>query len=507
MKVVFVANAVENLAIEFLSSFLKANGHEVELVFDPMVFSNEAVGFKKLADFFDTKKEIALQVLKKEPDLVGFSVFTINYQRILAVAREIKDRRKEIPIIFGGIHPTCVPEVVVKEKCVDIVCIGEGEYALLELLKSLESGKPRTDIKNLWFKKDKRIIKNPCRSLIDDLDKLPFPDKDLFYQIYPKFITDDYSALSSRGCPFSCTYCANNVLNKVYRGLGRPVRRRSPKNVIEELVIAKEKYSPKQVTFVDDVFVQDEGWLEEFVKDYKKKVGIPYAAITHPRFVTPQTARLLSDSGCFLLMFGIQSASEETRKTILHRYESNREIEEAAANCHKNGLFFSIDHIFNIPGEGLKEYEKALGFYNQLRPSIINAFWLQYFPKTEIIQTAIKEKAIKKSMVRMIEQGLTSTSVVVGIGNKDTFNPNLRYTNFQFLFVLLPVLPKWFMDWVIKKRLYDLPFRPPMVLNVGFKFVTNIFKGRGIIYISIIKETLFFMRKNLFLKWRFNLRR
>lgn len=503
MKIVFVANAVENLAIEFLSGFLKANGHEVELVFDPMVFSNEAVRFKKLSDFFDVKKEITLQVLEKKPDLVGFSVFTLNYQRILAMAREIKNYNDRIPVILGGVHPTCVPEEVIKEKCVDIVCVGEGEYAFLELLESLEKRRPRTDIKNLWFKKDGRLIKNPCRPLITDLDSLPFPDKDLFFRVYPKFIVDDYSALSSRGCPFSCTYCANSVLNKIYHGLGPPVRRRSPKNMIDELVVAKEKYSPKQITFVDDIFVQDESWLKEFTKGYKKNVGIPYAAITHPRFITPKTAKLLSGSGCFLLMFGIQSASEETRRTILHRYETNEEIEKAAVNCYKNNLAFSIDHIFNIPGEGLKEYEKALSLYNQLRPSIINSFWLQYFPRTEIIQTAIKKKVIKKSMVKRIEQGLTSTSVVVGIGNKDTFNPDLIYTNFQFLFVLLPILPKWIMNWIIRNKFYNIPFKPPMVLNVGFKFVTNIFKGRGIIYISIIKDTVFFMKKNLLLKWRF----
>ena len=110
-------------------------------------------------------------------------------------------------------------------------------------------------------------------------------------------------------------------------------------------------------------------------------------------------------------------------------------------------------------------------------------------------------------MVKKIEQGLTSTSVVVGIGNKDTFNPNLIYTNFQFMFVLLPILPKWFMDWIIRNKFYNLPLKPPMILNVAFKFITNIFKGRGIIYISIIKETFYFMIKNLFLKRRFKLAR
>lgn len=502
MKVVFIVIGVESLAVELLSGFLKKHKHDVEVVFDPKLFSSEAVQVKKLASFFDTSKEIVQQIVEKRPDLIGFSVFTLNYQRSLEIARKIKGLNAKLPIIFGGIHPTSVPEVVIKEECVDIVCIGEGEEALVELLESYRDNKQRLDIKNLWFKRNGGIVKNPCRQLIEDLDSLPFPDKDIFYNIYPGFMNDYYTS-SSRGCPFACSYCANNVLRNVYLGLGKLIRRRSPENIIKELVWAKERYNPKKITFVDDVFVQDVEWLERFVGDYKKKINLPYVMLTHPHFVIDKAVNLLASSGCYLLAFGIQSASEKTRVEILKRHETNKEIEEAARNCHKFGLNFSIDHIFNIPGEGIKEYEEALRFYNQIRPSIINTYWLQYFPKTEIVKTAVEKGTLKEAMVREIEEGLTSTSLVVGFGNRDTFNPDLAYTNFQFFFMLLPILPKWLMNKIIKWKLYNLPFNPPMVINIAIKFYIYLIRNRIDVYTGIIKNMLYFIKVNFLLKQKY----
>ncbi len=502
MKIVFVALAVENLAIEYISSYLKSFGHEVEIVFDPRLFATEAFSFKRLEKAFDITEEMVEEIAEKNPDVVGFSVFSFNYQRSLSLARKIKARRPGQIIVFGGVHPTCVPEVVIKEPGVDIVCVGEGEEALRELLGSL-NGRPQTKIRNLWFKKGKRIIRNPCRPLIADLDRLPLPDKDLFFQVYPGFIKDDYYTASSRGCPFACTYCANNALRRIYQGLGKPVRRRSPENLVDELVWAKKNYGIRQITFVDDVFVEDVSWLRVFAKLYKKKVGLPYVMITHPLFMKREIVRLLVGSGCYFLLFGIQSASEETRKKILKRFESNADIEKAAETCHEFKLKFSVDHIFNIPGEEVKEQEEALKFYNRLRPSIINSYWLQYFPGTEIIKTAEKFGILNQKTVEKINQGRTSTSLVVGLGNKDTINPRFFYTNFQFFFMLLPVLPKFFTDFVVSRKLY-LKFKsPPIILNIFLKSLINLSQRRGSVYWGIIKSTVFFMKRNLRLKWQF----
>ena len=501
MKIVFVAVATENIAIEFLSSFLKERGHVVEMVFDPRLFATEAFNFKRLAGVFDISKEIVKQINEEKPDLIGFSVFTFNYQYSLELARAIKKSGQKAPIVFGGVHPTSVPELVIKEKSVDMVCVGEGEYALDELLQALGKGQEVNNIKNIWFRRGRRVIKNSCRKLIENLDSLPFPDKNLFYDVYPVFVKDDYSALSSRGCPFSCTYCGNNVLHKVYQGLGKSIRKRSPKNMVDELAWAKEKFSIKKITFLDDVFAQDYKWLEEFAGDYKKRVGLPYEMITHPLFMTEPMVKLLVNSGCYFLLFGIQSASEETRREVLKRFETNEDIIRASRLCHKYGLKFSVDHIFSIPGEGIKEQEEALRLYNQIRPSVINSYWLQYFPRTAIIKTAVKAGIIKKEMVAQIEEGLTSTSLVIGLGNKDTFTSERIYANFQFFFMLLPILPKSFTNWVIKHKVYLLPIKPPMLLNISLKFLINLLNKRGGVYGGLIKSTLHFMKTNLLLKW------
>lgn len=499
MKIVFVAVGVESLAIEFLSSFLKKQGHEVEIVFDPTVFATEAIRSVKLAKKLDIKKELIKQIIEKKPDFVGFSVFTLNYQRILKIAYLLKRKRSNIPIIFGGIHPTSVPEIVIKEKCVDMICIGEGEEALNELLNNPNS----TNIKNIWFKQKNKIIRNLCRPLIDDLDTLPFPDKDLFYKIYPGFF-EDYYTISSRGCPFACTYCGNNVIQNVYKGLGKKIRRRSPKNIVDELVLAKKKYHPKKVTFVDDVFVQDLDWLKEFAKLYKKKVNLPYAMLTHPSFLSLEIAKLLKKSGCYFLLFGIQSASEKIRREILNRFESNAQISKAAQNCHQAGLKFSIDHIFNIPTESLPEYKEAVNFYYQLNPTIINAYWLQYFPKTEIVNIAVKHKLLKKSDVPKIERGLTNTSLIVGIGGKDSFDPALTYSNIQFYFMLMPFLPSKLNRLIINNEWYLVKFKPPLILNMFLKFLIALVNKRVGVYFGIVKSIFFFTKYSLLMKLKYS---
>jgi anaerobic magnesium-protoporphyrin IX monomethyl ester cyclase len=492
MKIVFFAIGVESLGVEILSSFLKTHGHQAELIFDPNLYSSESIKSKKLADFFDTHKELAINAISKNPDFIGFSTNTINYQRSLKIAREIKKINPKIPILFGGVHPTSVPELVIKEKCVDVVCVGEGEHALVELFNLYKKNQDFYHIQNLWFKKTKQIIKNPCRLLIKNLDILPLPDKKLFFDIYPDLVRNNYYIITSRGCPFACTYCANNIFHKKFLNLGPFVRRQSPKKVIDELIWAKKNFGIKQISFIDDVFVQDLNWLKTFVRLYKKHINLPYVMETHPKFITYKITKLLADSGCILLAFGVQSASEKTRHKILKRYETNQEIINVAKICHRAKIRFSVDHIFNIPTETEIEQIEALKLYNLIRPSVINSYWLQYFPKTDITEIALKHHVFNKKDVQKINQGLTNTSLVVGFGSKDSFNPVLHWTNFQFLFMLLPMTPPKIFNLYIKYKLYQLPFRPPLLITIGIKFFINLFEKRGYVYIQILRNLFHF---------------
>jgi len=479
--ITFVAIAVESYSIEILSSFLKKKGHQTSVVFDPSLFATEVVNSGKIAHFLDHRQQLVKKILSQKPDFVGFSVFTLNYQRALSIARLIKKQSPSTVIIFGGIHPTSVPQLVIREKAVDIVCVGEGEYALNELLNHPKS----TNIKNLWFKKGKKIIKNPLRPLIKELNILPLPDKQAFYDIYPGFLTDYYTN-SSRGCPFGCTFCANNVLNQVQKGLGPILRRRSPQNLIDELIWAKKNFPIKRITFTDDIFVQDYNWLKIFTRLYSRHIKLPYVALTHPSFIDKKKAKLLKNSGCYFLLFGVQSASEKIRKTVLKRFETNQQIKNAALACHQAKLPFSIDHILNIPGETVTDYIFALKFYKSLKPSLVNCFYLQYFPQTEIIKLA----KLSPQTIQKINQGKTSTSLLYGS----------HHRHFQFLFLLVPILPPFIINFIINKKLYLKKFYPPLFLNAFIKVLLSIRVGRLNVYWGIVKQNLYFLFYNPKLK-------
>jgi len=137
--------------------------------------------------------------------LVAFSVMTMQVGQALKISQLIKEINPDCRIIWGGPHPTFFPEQTVKNDLIDLVCVGEGEDPLLELVASMKSGAIDHSIRNIWFKNNGTILRNPARPLMQDLDSLPFPDKDLFRQ-YGCFSERLY-VMTGRGCPYQCTYC------------------------------------------------------------------------------------------------------------------------------------------------------------------------------------------------------------------------------------------------------------------------------------------------------------
>src|SRR3990167_8302970 len=380
MKIVFIVFEAENYAIQLFSSILKHRGHQVYIIFDPRLFNTDEVRKASFARLFDIRKENVRKIKQISPDLVGFSVYTQDYRYALSFARMIKKELPRTPIIFGGIHCILCPEQVIKEDCVDMVCAGEGEEAIVELCEEQHS-----EIKNIWYKIDGFIKRNGLRPLIAELDSLPFIDRDILYQQKPVF-KKDVSILTGRGCPYSCTFCASAALNREYKdkNLGYAVRKRSPTNIINELTVVKNEYHPRSIYFVDDVFTMNLLWLKEFAKLYIKDIDLPFYCTANPATIREEELYLLKDMGCQMIGFGMQSCNEEYRIKYLKRYGSNERIKQAASLCHQLGLHFSFDHIFNLPEEPVENQIEAVKFYNETRPDIINTFTMTYLPKIEL---------------------------------------------------------------------------------------------------------------------------
>ncbi|NIO20177.1 MAG: radical SAM protein [Candidatus Aenigmarchaeota archaeon] len=460
MKILFVYKGAENLGIESLSSYIKEKGdHETYLFFDKATFSGHMYLHSKLLDsFFKRGKEgdLIKEIERINPDVICFSVFSGLVKWALNMSRLIK-KRFNIPIVFGGVHITVCPDEILNNENVDFVVLGEGEEALLQLLSNLENPKKYEKIKNLGFKKNGKMIINPVDNLRENLDELPFPDKELFYKHSP-VMKKDYMIMTGRGCPFSCSYCCNNFYNEFYRNKGKILRRHSVKYVIEQLLHAK-KFGYKTVLFQDDIFVYDIKWLREFLNEYKKKINKPFKCMAHPQHITEEIAMLLKDAGCYTVKIGIQTGSEELRSRILQRHESNKQIIEGVRILKKYKLNTRVDHILGIPYESENDLVQSAMLYNYIRPKIICCYWLTYFPKTKIIDYALEAGVLDEQDVERIKSG--DEGFIYTDGSKPEKHSKIS-KKIEILFYLVPLLPKSFISKIIEKRYYKY------IVNVPF---------------------------------------
>jgi len=435
----------EAIGVEALMAYIKARGHEVRLVFDPAVFSgNRGRDVPALAGLFDeSTRQIADRVLALEPDVVAVSVITGIYRWALDVARKVKEKRN-VPVVFGGIHPTATPESVIARDAVDAIVLGEGEEALAELVEgATEGGFRNPRVANAWVKSDGKVVKNPVRPYIADLDSLPFPLKDDYYAHMP-VMRRHYKIISSRGCPNQCTYCCNNIFHRLY-GKVKHVRRRSPSNVVAELEEAKRKYNPSYVEFWDDIFTKDADWLEEFSKLYKQKIGLPFQCYAHPVFFDEKRARALGEAGCALLKLGVQTLDEEMLKRTLKRPGRTDSVKTAIAAARQAGMRVNVEHILGLPGEGPETQSRAARFYAEARPDKIASFWLVYYPGTTIGCTARERGLLSDEDLAAIESGDSEflyTFMFPG-GKAEKLQGELK--SYQTLFDVLPWLPE---SWV-----------------------------------------------------------
>ncbi len=445
MKIAFVHLEDENIGIEYLSALLKREGHEVRLFLEPRLFKDAIVRIKLLERLFSFENGVIEDVKEFNPDIVCFSSFTDQFQELCILAKKIKDS-VAVPVVFGGIHPTIVPEEVIKKEFIDFLVVGEGEAALLELVGKLEKKEDASDILNVWAKKGKRVIKNTIRPPIENLDDLPFPDKELFYEKVPGF-RKIYRICGSRGCPFSCTYCGNEFMQRLYSG--KYYRKRSVNSIIEELKIAKKKYHPRWVWFYDETFVVDLGWFREFAGKYKKEIGLPYSCFMHPSMVNDEVAELLNSSGCAHIELGVGSTREKTRAEILNRHHSNAQLKKAVNILNKTKAFLIVSNIIGLPKQSKEEALELAKFYSENKVDLVHAFWLRYFPKLKIIDIALRNNILKSSDVKKSYENPENRPLYIEGDTYDTEMAKIRN-----LILISPRISKRSMNWIINKKIY-----------------------------------------------------
>ncbi|MCX5716028.1 MAG: radical SAM protein [Candidatus Omnitrophica bacterium] len=364
-------------------------------------------------------------------------------------------RCNDVITIFGGIHPTAVPEKVLQNQEVDCVCIGEAERSFFDFLKIGKGNTafilPEHPIEGIVFKKEGKIVGEFREGALADLNELPFPHKTPFF-LSLKDSCYEYRIMASRGCSYSCSYCFNSYM---HQKRGKIVcRRRKVDNVLAELCWARDNYPLKYVMFLDDSFTSDAEWILEFCERYKIEIGLPFACIANPHYMNKKIIRALSSAGCVNIQVGVESLSKELCNRVLHRKMSCTEIAQTIDDLRECGIMVQVDHMLGIPGDTVKLQEESILFYSKHKPDLISILWLTYYPRTPIVEIEKQKKLINDNDINNIEEGVYSAKESYLTGGSMA-NPK-PYYSVSLLLNYLPFLPKWLISFLVRTHIYRI---------------------------------------------------
>lgn len=405
--------SVESAGLRYLSATLKRAGFPTTCVF-LRDWRNNCLDMPTGEEF-----GMVLDIVRrKSPGLVGLGFTSSLHPMAKELTLRLKSAFPHLPVLWGGIHPTSVPEECIQDEC-DMLCIGEGEEALLELAERMAGGLDYGDVRNIWVKRDGEIVRNPCRPLLQDLDWLPYPDIDADTKYYiehgrctneePWLRTAEYRMYFSRGCPYNCSYCYVSILREVYDEKGkRYYRHRSVQHVIGEIEHAMSRFKRIGHVKVDDdtSFAFGKEWIEEFCREWKARVNLPFECMLIPAMLRKDLLVQLKDAGLFRLQTGIESGSAKESREIFNRAPGNKAILEFAELNRELQFDVIYDVIIDNPSATEEMKLEMAWFLLELpRPYKIYFYSLTYFPGTALTRD-------------MLAKGLLHPDQVEGRGHK-----------------------------------------------------------------------------------------
>lgn len=330
-----------------LSAVLKNAGHQTRLFY--------------LSELWPEEKLIA-ETKEFDPGLIALSGTSHQFPYLAKIAKILKPAFPRIPIIAGGVHAMLAPEEVMALPEMSIVCIGEGEKAIMELANALSRDRDYFSIENLWVRSGDQIKKNPICALVENLDELPFADREIFN--YQQILDQDDQRLSllvGRGCPYDCSYCANQGKRELYQGKGKYVRFRSVDHLLNEIEACARQYRIKSLDFNDDIFTLNRNWMKEFFEKYPSRFHYPFRINVHAGTVDREIYRQLGRCGCEMARIGVESGSARVRREIMNRRISREEIIQSFQWAEQAGI---KTWSFNMVGLPAETAEDALATYH-----------------------------------------------------------------------------------------------------------------------------------------------
>ena len=360
--------AFEYLSPMQLSANLKKAGHDFELLIIP----EEPKWINKMKDY--------------NPDYILFSASAGHHNYILSLAREVR-KYVNVPIILGGMYPTFDPDAAIKHEEVDMICMGEGDVALVEFADNSK----RTNIKGMGFKKDGKVIMNDYARYVEDLDSLPFMDRSIYdkYKILQEIPAKKF--MTGRGCPYPCTYCINRTQKEIYKGKGAFVRYKSVDKILSEIKEIVTNYRVKEIGFNDDTFTLNAVRVREFCNKYPQVVGnVPFYVNARVNAVSRETFILLGKAGCKRVNMGVECGDPKIRNEILERDMTDEQIIQTFNWARDAGIETYAFNMIGLPYETKESIQKTIDLNRKINPDYLGCSIFTALPGTPLYELCKK---------------------------------------------------------------------------------------------------------------------
>ncbi|KYH39163.1 MAG: radical SAM protein [Candidatus Hecatellales archaeon B24] len=363
------------MGLAYLAAVLEQHGYKVEILDAPA--------------FQLTYEKIPAEVERRKPDIVGVTATTAVAPSALKTAQMVKEAAPEALVIMGGPHITFLPEETMKaEPSIQIGVIGEGEYTLLDLVKTWEENGNLREVKGVIYRENGSLKYSEPRPLIENLDELPFPARHLLpmerYKVFGKHETLGL-VFTSRGCPFNCTFCSSSLI------FGKRFRARSPKNVVDEVEEFIEQYKSNHVEFVDDLFIFDKKRVKEICRELKERgLDVLWVCSARVDTVDGEIFKEIRDAGCVMVYLGVESGVQR----VLNLMRKGIKVEQsvrAVKLAKEAGLQVVASFVLGIPGETWEEAMETIRFAKKLDPDFVQFSLATPFPGTELYRVAKEE--------------------------------------------------------------------------------------------------------------------
>ncbi len=342
---------------------------------------------------FRTKEDFMKKVKSYRPDIIAFTIMTRNLRDVKELIKQIREFDRNIKTVAGGPHPSVMPEDMMNNYDIDIVVVGEGELTMVELVKALENRNPLETVKGIYYKENGAIKTTGCREPIENLDALPFPARDLLDM--KKYLgasigrsswtvpRPSTTIITSRGCPYSCTFCAARLIH------GKKVRKRSPENIVDEIEELVTRYKIRGLWINDDSFTVDKKWVMGIMYGMKERgIELGFGCNTRVNLVSAELLKEMKKGGCRFISFGVESGSQYVLDKYLKKRISLNQVERAFRLASRAGIVTQATFMVGTPGETIHDIHQSLLFAKRIKPDSIQVAITTPLPGTEIIDIA-----------------------------------------------------------------------------------------------------------------------